>query len=300
MPLPPLGSFGALGGGSLQMCFGNKFFLICFLQLRWKGGLLQTSSGTFGLPEPETPLALPGDQPLAVTRELLPTPTHSGGKQSLSELATARPLPLLPSLRCLDLNLGRLVGRGLPYGSVTPRSLQGLLCTVTLSSPRKHLGAPIFPHGIPPSTWPCLGSAAFLQHSLPPVPPCRWEEPMCPLPSPSSLSAFPRLHLRAEKGLRAAQLLATTSVRPGPSQGSARVGRGTPSTAHIHQPRPALMLRGTWRSPFPPKNQGAAQTARGERDQRAGPAAPLLRGGHGGRGRCRQEHLGPWGEPQPR
>lgn len=114
MPLPPLGSFGALGEGSPQMCFGNKFFLICFLQLRWKGGLLQTSSGTFGLPEPETPLALPGDQPLAVTRELLPTPAHRGGKQSLSELATALPLPLLPSLRCPELNAGRLVGRGLP------------------------------------------------------------------------------------------------------------------------------------------------------------------------------------------
>lgn len=35
-PLPPKGSSGALGTGSVQICFGYKFFLICFLQLSWK------------------------------------------------------------------------------------------------------------------------------------------------------------------------------------------------------------------------------------------------------------------------
>lgn len=35
-PLPPLGSPGALGTGSVKTCLGNKFFLICFLQLSWK------------------------------------------------------------------------------------------------------------------------------------------------------------------------------------------------------------------------------------------------------------------------
>jgi len=153
MPLPPSGSSGALGGSSLQTYFGSKLFLICVLQLSWQRGL-QTSTGTFGLPKPETPLALSGDQPLAVTRELLPAPAHSGGKQSLSELATALPSPLLRPPRPPQLDPGRLVGRGLPCRSMSPGSLQGLLCTVTESSPREHLGALILPHGTRPGAWP--------------------------------------------------------------------------------------------------------------------------------------------------
>ncbi|XP_054659133.1 thy-1 membrane glycoprotein isoform X1 [Grus americana] len=269
-------------------------------QLSWKRGLLQISSGTSGLPEPKTPLAVPGDQPLAVTRELLPAPAPRGGKQSLSELAAALPSSPLPSPRPLGLDPGRLVGRGLPYGTVTPGSPQGFLCTITLSSLREHLAAPILPHGTRPGAWPWVGSAAFLQPSLPPVPPCCWEEPMRPLPSLSSLSAFPRLHLRA------AGLLATASVRPGPSQGSSRAGRAMLSAARICQPGPAPTPRrspGSWwaaalASPKPGGSQARSSPAgRGERDPRASPAAPLPRGGHRGRERRKREH--PWGEPQP-
>lgn len=67
----------------------------------------------------------------------------SGGKQSLSELATAP----LPSPGPPELHPGWLVGRGFPSGSVTPGSPQGVLCTGTLSSLKEHLGTPVLPHG---------------------------------------------------------------------------------------------------------------------------------------------------------
>lgn len=82
-PLPASSGLLWGPGNGLSLCFGNKFFLMCFLQLSGKRGLLQTPPGTFGLPEPETALALPGDQPLAVTRELLPAPVEAS-RASLS------------------------------------------------------------------------------------------------------------------------------------------------------------------------------------------------------------------------
>lgn len=91
---------------------------------------------------------------------------------------------------------------------------------------------------------------------------------MCPLPSHSSLSAFPCLHLRAEKGLRAGQLLATQDVPRG--QRERREGRrAQPTSASPGLPRCPTGPRGAGGLlPRPPRNltvpeQGAAQPAMG-------------------------------------
>lgn len=105
---------------------------------------------------------------------------------------------------------------------------------------------------------------------------------------PSFLSPF-----KSRRGPKGSPALG----HPGRSQGLARAGRGTPSTARIRQPRPAPMPHRTPRSQWaaaPASLKPGGSWARsspaghGERDQRAGPAAPSPREGHGGRGRCRQ------------
>lgn len=63
------------------------------------------------------------------------------------------------------------------------------------------------------------------QSSLPQIPPCSWEEPVCPFPSPSSLSAFPRLPLRAAKDRRAAHNLGKARMVPGVGESRDRDGQ---------------------------------------------------------------------------
>lgn len=139
-PPASLGLLWGPGNGLSANVFRQQVFPHLFLTAELEMRLLQPPSGTFGLPEPDTTRsprrpALSCDERIAAST--------SGGKQSLSELATAPQPSPWPS----ELHPGCLVGRGFPSGSVTPGSLQGLLCTGTLSSLREHLGTPVLPRG---------------------------------------------------------------------------------------------------------------------------------------------------------